>query len=284
MLMGDNTKAFYTAFMLAVIAISIKTIQILLFYDPASGLISKTFSSGGLGLLSTLIVAIIFLVNLKIALNLKEDAKPVKIGSLKFFLFTMVVNALCFITQGIVGLVSHTKDYSQKLKELRFDDVNVSISFSEKMPEILYLFTDIFCIICAFSFAIIALKTFKSRKLNSQYFFLIPVVWGSLSLICTVIEISNRVSIQSSKSKVLSSIFVLIFLLYIFLISIKSNETKKFSIILMSISFGWILLALTLPYALAFVFGARSIDFNIPIFAYLGLILLSIDMYFETSI
>lgn len=294
MLMGDNnnnkaeagssTKAFYTAFLLALIAISIKTIQIVLFYDPLSGLVSKNFSSSGLGLLATLIVAITFLINLKITLNLKEDEKPVKIGSIMLFVFAMVVTAICFIIQGIVGLIIHTKDYSHKLKELRFDDINASISFSERMPELLYLFTDIACIICALVFVTIALKTFKSRKLNSQYFFLIPVVWGAISLICTVIEISNRVSVQSNVSKVLSSIFALIFLLYIFLISIKSNATKKFSIILMSISFGSILLALTLPYAIAFVFGVRDIDFNIPIFAYIGLSLLSIDLYIETSI
>lgn len=267
-------KDFLVTIIVALIGTLFKTTQIIVFFNRKTGLINNTVISNIFNFI--VIICFLFTVIKLFILSIKilPTTKHFDIGTPRFVGYILFFTTLLFILQGVIDLSSHIMDYYDITNTIEY----LSLLPDEKklilFPLIYSMVIDIFCLLSALSFYVLAMEYVRQDEKKHLFLYLIPVIWSTLVLINIITSVPNVLSYQTTYEKSILLTFSVLFLYYISYWACGYEKRKKtiFSVFF-RISFSIVTSMFIIPYLITFIFKIKDSIVNVPYLALFGLLL-----------
>lgn len=278
--LGKTRNLFFLKIMvlfagiIAFVGICLRAIQLILLYDKSTGLIKlgTTAIALEMGVISCVVITIVIMI--MVAIQIAPLTKYYELGTPTLAGYVLFVTTLLFLLQGMFGAADHyffMQDYLFEIKNMDYDNME---KMRLLMPHYLALATDVFCILSAFSFYVLAMEYVREDEKKHLALYLVPVVWSTLVMISAIISVGSVVSIQSSWEKVVVTGFVMLFLYYTSYWACGYERRPKTTLaVFMRIVFPITSVIMVVPYLIAKLFRVKDVFVDIPYLAYLGLAL-----------
>ena len=163
----DNKKNMRTidifTYLIAALGLLLTIMEIVravLFYNPATGLLDKTFAGSVMGCIFPIGLAAMLLLSWKLAAIVKaanvkvKPSLPLGIG--------LFITGLFFVAQCVVDIIG-------------------GFVYIDGSPDTVGIVTSLFCFFSAVAFIIMAYTVVTTGKKPSSYFCIIPLLWNDVS-------------------------------------------------------------------------------------------------------
>lgn len=266
-------KNFLVTIVVALIGTLFKTTQIIVFFNRNTGLINNTVISNIFNFIVLIcflfIVARLFLLSIKIL----PTTEHFNIGTPRFVGYILFFTTLLFVLQGVIDLSSHIMDYYDISTKIQYLNLSPDEKKLMLFPLIYSIVIDVFCLLSALSFYVLAMEYVRQDEKKHLFLYLIPVIWSTLVLINIIISVPNVVSYQTTYEKSTLMTFAILFLYYIsyWACGYESKKKTAFSVFF-RVSFSIVTSMFVIPYLIAFIFRIKDSIVNIPYLALFGLL------------
>ncbi|MEG0895329.1 MAG: hypothetical protein RSE93_06395 [Oscillospiraceae bacterium] len=262
------------SFLVAIIAIIIKTIDILLYYNETSGIIQGNFINTTLNIIFYACIVLIIILGVSSTKSTAKYSKKILFNETIIMGYILFFCAVMFIIQGLLGFYHNLDQHFSS---------NV-LSQYNLVRRITPFLCDIFACLSAFSFYKMAMQCFRDegeprKKLFSAIF---PSIWGVLMVIYSLFITYESVIIQSYAEQISFYCFMLLFLYYTTVHFYECENGKKTLVTeFVRINFGIIASVVFLPYVFAGFLGIKDTLHSLPNFAVTGLCIYSIALFLQ---
>lgn len=262
-------KSVYLSCALGVIAVIIRTVLLLFYFDKETGLPIDNSFTLFLNLAVYGLIAIIVVINLQLAMDIAPITGRFKLSMPPIAGYSLFLTAIAFLIQGVVSFLRDL------FKFLEWNALDIAVK--EKIAAMTVYFPlviDIFAVLSAVAFYLAAMEHFRDDGdgFKPTKSFIIPVLWCALLVLELVINALNVITVQNIMEKTILYLLVLLFVYYAAMwgYGLEPKRKSVFSIFIRAV-FPVISLTLTLPYAIAYLFGVRDTTSLTPLIALIGL-------------
>lgn len=260
-------QSFFVIIM-TVIAVILKSMQVLFFYDDNIGLIKNSFIPITLNAIVYVIILLVVAISYKLAVDMGTvSVKVSKVSHMATGYILYIVSAL-FLINASVSIFSN------------FELWNNTYEKTKSLFSFFPLAVEILCILSAISFCVMAktqLNKNGRKNKSSSLITIIPSIWGIAVVILLLVDMAKIVSMQFDVEKTILSCVALLCLYDMLSVFSGVNEDKKYKYsVLIKASFTCVGIVMTLPYLVGFLFGTKDLFINTPYLAYLGLAVYSL--------
>lgn len=204
-------KSVYLSCALGVIAVIIRTVLLLLYFDKETGLSKDTPLTMALNIIIYLIIGIILAISLQLAMDIAPITGRFKLSMPPIAGYSLFLTAIAFLIQGVVSFLP---DLFKMLEWTGFD-----IEMKEKIPAMTVYFPlviDVFALLSAVAFYLAAMEHFRDDgdAFKPTKSFIIPVLWCALLLLELVVNALHVITVQNVMEKTILYVLVLLFVYY----------------------------------------------------------------------
>ncbi|MEG2814402.1 MAG: hypothetical protein RSA79_07355, partial [Oscillospiraceae bacterium] len=165
--------------LVAALCAFLKIIQVFTFFDDETGLILKTQSSDILGNTSLILFLIVILINIKTAFDMKNVLQRTTVKMKPKTGYFLFLTALLFFLQGIFDISNHFVLFRKTTENFHLTGTDFVMN---KILNSFPIIIDIFSIISAICFCLIAYKKIKNKKISFALY-IIPTLWALLVIV-----------------------------------------------------------------------------------------------------
>ena len=243
----------FRSLFISLFAIVIKVLQLSIYHNAETGLLDHSAMSTALGVITVLCMVYVAIEYVFLTIRVKRLAGYVKLTTQPLIGLTLVLVAICFFFQGIMGILTE---------------------LTSKTGTALTGVINLLTIISAVDYGIQGVEIVLGKKKSHFWLHMIPVIWSVAVLMNVVVTCPLTVSMQSTISKVVCCGLLVMFMYYTARWACGyENRSSSWTGFFFRVSFCSLGTIWVFPYCLVYLFGVKDDTQNMPYLAILGLTL-----------
>lgn len=269
---NDIQRGYLVTVIVAIIGVLFKTMQLVMFFDKKTGMIANQPFANIFHWISVACMIVVVLITLNLSTYIVPTTRFFELGTPRIAGYILFCTTILFILQGMIDLSGHIMDYLDLNTRIAEGNLNDATKTSLLIPNIFSMVVDVFCLLSALSFYVLAMEYVREDDKKHLVLYLIPVIWSALVLVNVIIAAPSVVSIQSNGTKAILSILVIAFLYFVSLWACGYEPRQKtFFSLFVRMAFPTVSMVMVIPYLISFLFGVRDNVMNVPFLSILGL-------------